>query len=286
MRHLFFLIILSILPFKFSIGQDIQSIYEKAMKEYDKGNLESALKYIDKCILIDSSIANLWYNRGIFNTKLNKLSASIEDFSVAITLDPSYKKAYNSRGNSKQDINDLIGAIDDYNKAISLDSTYIDAIWNLAETYEKKYDTLAACINYKKASELGDNEALQRLNFYRVNKLIKDTSLILIDTSSDTTYGYSSKNPIFVGSNLYTGPQSERFYLDQLYDINDLKVKYERVQSCCQYPSENGLLGFAMLDVYKIYYTDSSKDTISKEIYISMYDYKKPLIPYGLKTKK
>ena len=286
MRYLVVTIILSLSILKIVNGQDIQSIYQKAMEEHDKGKYKSAIKYIDQCILIDSTIANLWFNRGIFHTKSNDLNASIEDFNKAILIDPLYKKAYNSRGNSKQDITDYDGAIDDYKKAISIDSTYIDAIWNLAETYEKKKNTLCACYNYKRASELGDNEALQRLNFYRVNKLIRDTSLILTEYTTDTSYGYSALNPIFVGNNIYTGPQSERYFLDQLYDLNGIKVKYERVQSCCQYPSKNGFMGFAMLDVYRIYYTDSNSNNVTQDIFISMYDYNKPLIPLGFKNKK
>jgi len=208
MRAFSILVFLTILCLTTS-GQNLENIYNKSMEAYQKRNFKEAVELIDECIMIDSTISNFWYNRGVFNSKQGAFQISINDFSKAISISPQNKTYFNARGNSRQDIKDYDGAISDYNKAILLDSNYTDAYWNKAETYEKLPDITSASYCYKKASLLKDDESLERLNYYRQNKLINDTTLNIVEYSTDSTYGYTEANPIEVGCNIYTGPQSQ-----------------------------------------------------------------------------
>jgi tetratricopeptide (TPR) repeat protein len=266
-------------------AQNIDSLYNEAILANRKQNFYNSIDLFSKCLEIDSTKESIWFSRGVVLAKIGNFTASIKDYDKAIALNHNYLKAYYNRGNSKQDIKDYNGAILDYRMVLIMDSNYVDAYWNLAETYEKKLDTLSACLNYRKASSLGDNEALNRLNYYRQNKLINDTSLNLSIPTEDSTYAFTEKNPVYVGSNIYTGPQSQRYFLDQLYDNEGNKIKYERKGACCMYDSKGSALGFGMLDVYLITFMRKGK-IMTKNLYISMYDYEKPKIPVGLKIRK
>jgi len=100
------------------------------------------------------------------------------------------------------------------------------------------------------------------------------------EISDDTTYGYSEKNPVQVGGALESGPMNERFYLDQLRGPNGQKIYYERLGSCCHFPSESDFYGNGKvpLDMYKVAYMGIEEPVI---IYINMYDLVEPKAPVG-----
>lgn len=115
---------------------------------------ENALKYYDKSIKRDSTVANNFYNRsvtkmqlkdytgaladvnkaiqlgsadadsycqkGCIEYKLNKYPESLEDLTMAISKDSMYSSAYVNRGNAKYMMNDYDGALEDYDKCLSI----------------------------------------------------------------------------------------------------------------------------------------------------------------------
>jgi tetratricopeptide (TPR) repeat protein len=267
-------------------GQEIQELFDNAIKAYQERKYDEAVNLIDKCLAKEPGSAILWYNRGVFHSAQGAFKESIEDFTQSIIFDPTFKKSYNARGNSRQDVQDYQGAIYDYKVALKFDTAYIDALWNMAETWEKLSDTTTAAFFYQKAANLGDDLSLERLNYYRVNKKLNDTLLNITGYTTDSSYGFRPANPVYVGYNLYTLPQSERYYLDQLYDAQGNRVVYERIGSCCQYPSKNGILGYALLDKYMITYSDENNLQVKRILYISSYDNNNPLVPLGLYLKK
>lgn len=114
--------------------------------------------------------------------------------------------------------------------------------------------------------------------------LINDYTFLLTEISTDKTYGLSPKNPVQVGGvKTSEGPKNERRYLNALTGPNGEKISYRRSGSCCPVPSENGFMGKAMLDNYRVTW-ENSKDTIS--IYINMYDFGKLKAPVGFGIKK
>lgn len=105
----------------------------------------------------------------------------------------------------------------------------------------------------------------------------------LTEISTDSTYGYSAKNPIEVGSE-GSGPKNERRYLNALTGPNGETVSYYRAGSCCPIKSDNAIFGdMVMLDNYRVSW-EGSTDTVS--IYINMYDLGELKAPIGFGIKK
>ena len=100
-------------------------------------------------------------------------------------------------------------------------------------------------------------------------------------TISESTYGYTQKNPIKVGGDL-NGPVNERKYLNSLSGPNGERVFFNRQGSCCPFDSKNSSFGGGMLDKYSVYY-EGIKDTAT--FYINMYDKERLKAPIGFKFK-
>ncbi len=128
---------------------------------------------------------------------------------------------------------------------------------------QKKSSTASAEKSSASSSPAG-NPTLKKLNA----KMLDENTFLLEGISDDSTYGYDQKNPIKVGGGA-SGPTNERRYLNALLGPNSESITYNRLGSCCATPSENGLMGYAMLDIYEIKYTGLEKPI---RLYINMYD--------------
>lgn len=114
--------------------------------------------------------------------------------------------------------------------------------------------------------------------------LLDYNTFLLTEISTDSTYGFSNKNPIEVGGvDQKVGPLNERRFLNALSGPNGEKVTYYRAGNCCPIASKNGFNGVAILDNYRVTW-EGSKDTVS--IYINMYDYGELKAPVGFTIKK
>lgn len=94
-------------------------------------------------------------------------------------------------------------------------------------------------------------------------------------------YGYSQQNPIKVGGG-NQGPAMERKYLNRLTGPNGEIVTYQRSGSCCHFDTSNGFMGMGMLDIYIV---KIAGDTVSKKLYLNMYDSGRLYAPKGFLLK-
>jgi hypothetical protein len=114
-------------------------------------------------------------------------------------------------------------------------------------------------------------------------ELLDDQTFLLMEISTDLTYG-TKTNPVQVGgAKNSSGPKNERRFLNALAGPNGERISYYRAGSCCEVKSENGFMGWAMLDNYRVTW-EGSKDTIS--IYINMYDAGVLKAPAGFTIRK
>lgn len=115
-------------------------------------------------------------------------------------------------------------------------------------------------------------------------KLKNNYTFLITEISTDKTYGYSKRNPVKVGgADNSEGPMNERRFLNALMGPNGEEVSYFRAGSCCQFKTENGIMGIGLLDNYRVTWK-GAKDTVS--IYINMYDYDVLKAPVGFSIKK
>ena len=115
-------------------------------------------------------------------------------------------------------------------------------------------------------------------------KLKDNQTFELTEVSSDPSYGLSEKKPVEVGGvDKREGPINERRFLNALAGPDGQQISYYRAGSCCAVKSKNGLMGWALLDRYRVTW-EGSKDTV--DIFINMYDYGELKAPVGFTIRK
>lgn len=93
-------------------------------------------------------------------------------------------------------------------------------------------------------------------------------------------YGFSETNPILVGSLGGDSPvANEHLYLRRLRGPEGQPVSYQRLGSCCAFPSPNGLFGDSgLLDHYVVSYEGLAHPL---SLYLDMYDPGEVRAPLG-----
>lgn len=268
-----------------AFGQNANEFFQKGLEAIKAEKLDEAISYFDKAIELKNDEFVIWYNRATVKSWLRRYEEAILDFDQAIKLNPNHKKSFNGRACSKQDITDYDGALLDFNEAIKIDDKYIDAIYNRGTLYDLLGKRDDACKDFNTAYKLGDEQSKNKVERCK-EEAPKGLHPILrlSKTADNEKYGFTSDKPIKVGPGPDGGPANQRAYLNLLRDINGKPINYERVESCCDYKSDNGFFGLAKLDKYEIYYTNDKGKEAKTFVYISMYDYEEPQILFGFKT--
>jgi antitoxin component YwqK of YwqJK toxin-antitoxin module len=63
-----------------------------------------AIELYDKAILLNPTVAQVYFNRGVCKGQMFDFEGSIKDYDLAIEFNPEYKEAYSNRGNDKINI--------------------------------------------------------------------------------------------------------------------------------------------------------------------------------------
>jgi len=268
-----------------AFGQNANEYFQKGQEAIKAEKLDEAISYFDKSIEMKSDEYVVWYNRATVKSWQKRFEEAIIDFNESIKLNPNHKKSFNGRACCKQDLTDYEGAMADFNQAIKIDENYVDAIYNRGTLFNLLSKREEACNDFNLAYNLGDEQSKNKVEKCKEAPLTDLHPILrLTKTSSNNKYGFSTDNPVKVGAGPDGGPANQRAYLNLLRDYNGKPIDYNRIESCCDYKSENGFLGLAKLDKYEIYYTNQRGKEAKAFVYISMYDYEEPQILYGFKT--
>jgi TPR repeat protein len=123
-------------------------------------------------------------------------------------------------------------------------------------------------------------EAIKNGNL-QPQQTIENLSLIPI-FSTDASYGYSEENPINVGG-LQVGAMQQQMFLSALAGPNGEEISFQRIGSCCSFPTPNGFNGTGALDKYEITYAGLSTPIV---LYLNLYDSDVLKVPVGFTLKK
>jgi tetratricopeptide (TPR) repeat protein len=105
-----------------TINEVIADIYlNRSIIQKEKGNINAALKDINRAIELHGNDAVAFCNRGVIYEKLKDINSAIKDYNMSIALNPDYAPAYYNRGSAYATIEVIDKAIMDYSKALSLD---------------------------------------------------------------------------------------------------------------------------------------------------------------------
>ncbi|MEZ0288767.1 MAG: tetratricopeptide repeat protein [Methylophilus sp.] len=125
-----------------------------AMIEFQQGQFESGLGYIQKSIGIDQNQFTAYGNRGAALFALGRFDEAYDDYNRAIALNKKYAEAYYNRGILHEKHGRHLEALTDYDKAIELRQNYTNAYNNRGNILKelKRYEE--ALLSYDHAIKL------------------------------------------------------------------------------------------------------------------------------------
>ncbi|GAB61050.1 MAG: tetratricopeptide repeat protein [Candidatus Jettenia sp.] len=128
-------------------------IYEKT------GNVEHAIYDYNKSIDLNPDYAPAYYNRGSLYASMEKLEKAIIDYSMAVSLDPNSILSYYNRGIAFKMVGRVDLSIEDLSKVISLDHTFAVAYAHRGLAYAESGESEKAMADFNKALEIDPNHA-------------------------------------------------------------------------------------------------------------------------------
>lgn len=265
--------------------QQAQRLYKQAMKQVQEKKYTEAIDLFTQSLNYKSDEPVVWMNRGVAKAALRRYEAAIPDFDRAIVLDANMKSAYVNRGFSRAQLTAYEGAIADFTFATLLDKRFAEAWYDRGHVFELLGQKDSACEDYRRALQFGLRDASMKVQHCKDSSPTITTHAVvrLVQPATSANYGFTTNEPVQVGTGPDGGPANERRYLDLLRDAQGLPVDYEFIGSC-PYASKNGFMGTATLDKYRIAYRGSDGKPQTSEVYFTFYDYSEPLILPGFKT--
>ncbi len=124
---------------------------------------------------------------------------------------------------------------------------------------------------------------LKNIDNNAVKPKINDNRFMITEYSSDKKYGYHKDYPINLGfDNEKTSQSNVAYYFNALVGKNGEKFTYEKVESCCPFPTKRNTIGAGSLDVYNITFEGNPKII---QLYINLFERGKVLCPVGFSIK-
>lgn len=135
----------------------------------------------------------------------------------------------------------------------------------------------SSCVSTKSTLKNIDDNA-------RMPALTKEKTFVITEISSDRKYGYDQDYPVNLGFlPIQTAEINVKRYFGALAGPKGETITYEKVDSCCPFPSAKNDMGAGIIDIYEVKW-DGLKEP--KRIYINLYEKGQVLAPEGFGIKK
>ena len=109
--------------------------------------------------------ADFWFNKGALLSTYGNNKAAVQYFQKAIALDPNFSRAYFSQGVSYGQLGQYPKAIAQINMALKMEPQNGMYYYGRGRVYLLWGDKAKATDDFKKAAELGDEDALNYLEY-------------------------------------------------------------------------------------------------------------------------
>jgi len=109
--------------------------------------------------------ADYWFRKGALVSTCGNNKAAVQYFQKAIALNPNFSGAYFSQGVSYGQMGQYQEAIDQINRALKLEPQNGLYYYGRARVYLLSGDKIKAMEDFKKAADLGDEDALDYLDY-------------------------------------------------------------------------------------------------------------------------
>ncbi len=134
---------------------------------------------------------------------------------------------------------------------------------------------LSSCGSIKSTIQNIDNSAIK--------PSIKNKQFLLTEYDKDGKYGYNMDYPINLGfENEQYSPKNVEYFFNALSGANGAKISYEKIDTCCPFPTKKSAVGAGTLDIYQVSFDGTEKKII---LYINIYEKGKVLCPKGFTIK-
>jgi hypothetical protein len=136
---------------------------------------------------------------------------------------------------------------------------------------------ITSCISTKSTIKNVDENA-------PIPKLIDNSTFVITEFSKDIKYGYEKDYPvnIFFGTTKKDNINQQR-YLNALAGPNGEKITYNKLETCCPFPTKRNEMGVGLLDVYELKWIGQKSPVI---LYLNIYEKGILMVPFGLRLKK
>lgn len=114
--------------------------------------------------------------------------------------------------------------------------------------------------------------------------LSKDKVFIITEVATNDKYGYDPDYPINLGFlPIQTAEVNVHRYFGGITGPNGEQVSYEKMDSCCPFPSEKNSMGAGILDIYQVTWPGQKQP---KRLYINLYERGRVMAPKGMGVKQ
>ena len=149
----------------------------------------------------------------------------------------------------------------------------------------KKYSFLVLIITLAFFTACGSiKSTIQNIDNTAIKPTIKNDQFVLTEYATDSRYGYDKDYPINLGfeSEKYS-PKNIALFFNALTGPKGEKISYDKVDTCCPFPTKKSVMGAGTLDIYNVMLEGSDKRIV---LYINIYERSKVVCPKGFSIKK
>jgi len=124
---------------------------------------------------------------------------------------------------------------------------------------------------------------LKNIDNNAVKPEIVENHFVITEYSSDKKYGYNADYPINLGfENEKKSENNVVLYFNALLGKKGEKFTYEKIESCCPFPTKRNTIGAGSLDIYELTFEGNPKKI---RLYINVFEKGKVLCPVGFSIK-
>ncbi len=153
----------------------------RGLTRKEKGNRDGALADLNKAIELDRGLSAAYLNRAGVNRDNGNFHDALADYDKAIELKPDSARAYNKRGKLKWKKGDADGALADFNKSIELNPKLSAAYVNRGDVKRDGGNVDEALADYNRAIELEPDSATAHNNRGELKRKMDDVDGALAD---------------------------------------------------------------------------------------------------------
>jgi len=149
----------------------------------------------------------------------------------------------------------------------------------------KKYNFLLILVTIATFTSCGSiKSSLKNIDNNAIKPQIKNNQFVLTEYASDGKYGYDKDYPINLGfENEKYSSKNVALFFNALAGPKGEKISYDKVDTCCPFPTKKSVMGAGTLDIYNVIFEGSDKKIV---LYINIYERGKVLCPKGFSIKK